>query len=85
MERQAELWTGCYVILPAVTKLLEKSIRRLSQFPTSVRDKGARAILRRLEKTPEHDDGKAIAVDRSDIDRGDFVTLEQWRNDVRLG
>jgi predicted transcriptional regulator len=67
-----------------VTKLLEDAIHRLRQLPETMQDSAARAVIQQLEEEPEPSDLEAIAAGRRDIDRGDFVTLEQWRHDMGL-
>ena len=67
-----------------MTKLLEEAIDRLRQLPASVQDNAARALITQLEEEPEPADLAAIAEGRAEIQRGDFVTLEQWRHDMGL-
>jgi hypothetical protein len=67
-----------------MTKLLEDAIHRLRQLPETMQDSAARAVIQQLEEEPEPGDREAIAAGRRDIDRGDFVALEQWRHDMGL-
>lgn len=65
-----------------MTKLLEEAIHRLRQLPDAVQDDAARAVILRLEEEPEPGDREAIAEGRRDFERGDFVTLDQWRHEM---
>jgi predicted transcriptional regulator len=67
-----------------MTKLLEEAIQRLRQLPEPMQDSAARALMRQLEEEPEPGDFEAIAEGRRDFERGDFVTLEQWRHEMGL-
>lgn len=67
-----------------MTKLLEEAIHRLRQLSETMQDNTARALIRRLEEEPEPGDLEAIAEGRRDFERGDFVTLEQWRHEMGL-
>jgi hypothetical protein len=67
-----------------MTKLLKEAIDRLRQFPEAMQDAAARALIMQLEEEPEPGDAEAIAEGRRDFERGDFVTLEQWRHEMGL-
>jgi hypothetical protein len=67
-----------------MTKLLEQAINRLRQLPEPMQDSAARALITQLEEEPEPGDRDAIAEGRRDFERGDFITLEQWRHDMGL-
>lgn len=67
-----------------MTKLLEEAIDRLRQFPDVMQDAAARALIMQLEEEPEPGDAEAVAEGRRDFERGDFVTLEQWRHEMGL-
>jgi predicted transcriptional regulator len=67
-----------------MTKLLEEAIDRLRQLPKAMQDAAARALIMQLEEEPEPGDAEAIAEGRRDFERGDFVTLEQWRHEMGL-
>jgi hypothetical protein len=68
-----------------VTKLLEDAIERLRQLPADMQDTAARALISQLEEEPEPGDLKAIAEGRAAFHRGEFTTLEEWRNEMGLG
>ena len=65
-------------------KLLQEAIDRLRHLPDSVQDNAARALITQLEEEPQPGDAGAIEEGRAEIQRGDFVTLEQWRHDMGL-
>lgn len=67
-----------------MTRLLEEAIDRLRQLPEGMQDAAARALMMQLEEEPEPGDLEAIAAGRRDFERGDFVTLEQWRHEMGL-
>jgi hypothetical protein len=66
------------------TKLLEEAIDRLRRLPETMQNYAARALITQLEEEPEPGDLAAIAEGRMQIQRGDSVTLEQWRHDMGL-
>jgi hypothetical protein len=65
-----------------MTKLLKEAIDRLRQLPDAMQDSAARALITQLEEEPGPEDRAAIAEGRLDFQRGDFVTLEQWRHEM---
>jgi len=65
-----------------VTKLLEQAIKRLRQLPEQMQDSAARAVMLQLEEEPESGDLEAIAEGRAQIERGEFITLEQLEHDL---
>lgn len=65
-----------------MTRLLDEAIARLRQLPYNVQDAAATAILLQLEEEPDHRDTDAIKRGRSEIERGEFISLEQWRHDM---
>ena len=65
-----------------MTKLLEQAIKQLRQLPEQMQDSAARAVLLQLEEEPEPGDFEAIAEGRAQIERGEFITLEQLEHDL---
>lgn len=70
----AECYTG------HMTKLLDEAIERLRQLPAPMQDSAARALIRQLEEEPEAGDREAVAEGRRELQRDDFVTLDQLRS-----
>ena len=68
-----------------MTKLLEQAIQRLRQLPDDMQDTAARALIAQLEEEPQPGDLEAIAAGREEFARGEYVTLDEWRNEVGLG
>lgn len=68
-----------------MTKLLKEAIERLRQLPEEMQDSAARAVMSRLEEEPEPGDLEAIEQGWKEFERGEFVTLEEWRNEMGLG
>ena len=68
-----------------MTKLLEEAIARLRKMPDAVQDLAAARLLRHVNEQPEADELDAIAEGREAFERGDFITLDEWRHDVELG
>jgi hypothetical protein len=68
-----------------MTKLLDAAIERLRQLPATMQDSAAQAVIRQLEEEPEAGDREAVAEGRGEFQRGDFVTLDQLRDDMGLG
>jgi hypothetical protein len=67
-----------------MTKLLEEAFQRLRQLPAAMQDSAARAVINQLEEEPEPGDQAAIAEGRLAYERGEFVSLDQWRHDMGL-
>ncbi len=67
-----------------MTKLLKEAIDRLRQLPPSVQDNAARALITQLEEEPEPADVAAIAEGQRAYERGEFISLDQWRHDMGL-
>jgi hypothetical protein len=68
-----------------MTKLLDKAIERLRQLPADMQNSAARALISQLEEEPEPGDREAVAERREQFDRGDFMTLQELRNEIGLG
>lgn len=68
-----------------MTKLLEEAIDRLRQLPEPMQDTAARVVINQLEEELEPGDLEAVEAGLRDYQRGDFVTLDQWRHDMGLG
>jgi len=68
-----------------MTKLLEAAIQRLRQLPDDMQDTAARALMAQLEEEPEPGELELIAEGRAAFARGEFSTLEDWRNEMGLG
>ena len=77
-------FSPAFDILSCMTKLLKEAIDRLRQLPASVQDNAARTLIMQLEEEPEPADLAAIAEGRSAYERGEFISLDQWRHDMRL-
>jgi hypothetical protein len=67
-----------------MTKLLEEAFDWLRQLPDSMQDSAARAMFSQLQEELEPGDLEDIAEGRRDFQRGDFVTLDQWRHEMGL-
>jgi hypothetical protein len=65
-----------------MTKLLEQAIARLRQLPEPMQDSAARAVMLQLEEEPEPGDLEAIADGRAQIERGEFITLDQLEHEL---
>ena len=68
-----------------MTKLLDEAIQRLRRLPAPQQDSAARALILQLEEEPEVGDHEAVAEGRRDVQRGEFVTLDQFRHEMGLG
>ena len=66
------------------TKLLEEAIDRLRELPDAVQDSAARALITLLEEEPEPADLAAIAEGQRAYERGESISLDQWRHDMGL-
>jgi hypothetical protein len=65
-----------------MTKLLEQAIEQLRQLPEEMQDSAARAVLLQLEEEPEPGDLEAIAEGRAQVERGEFITLDQLEHEL---
>lgn len=65
-----------------MTKLLEQAIERLRELPEGMQDSAARAIISLLEEEPEPGDLEAVEAGRRQIERGEFVTLDQLEHEL---
>lgn len=68
-----------------MTKLLELAIQRLRQLPENIQDSAACVLISQLEEEPELGDHEAIAEGRRAFERGKFISLDDWRNEMGLG
>jgi hypothetical protein len=68
-----------------MTKLLDEAIERLRRLPAPLQDSAARALILQLEEEPEAGDREAVAEGRRDFQRGEFVTLDQFRHEMGPG
>ena len=50
-----------------------------------MQDSAARVLISQLEEEPEPGDLEDIKDGRANFARGDFVTLDEWRNENELG
>jgi predicted transcriptional regulator len=67
-----------------VTKLLEQAIQRIRQLPDNVQDSAARVLIAQLEEEPEPGELEAIKAGRDDFARGQYVTLDEWRDEMGI-
>ena len=65
-----------------MTKLLQHVIDQLRNIPAGDQDNVAREIAEILEEYPTTDEFAAIADGRTQFERGDHVTLEQWEHEM---
>ena len=71
-----------------MTKLLELAIERLRHLPDQMQDTAARTLIAQIseiEEEPEPGDLEAIKEGREAFDCGEFVTLDELRNELGLG
>jgi hypothetical protein len=68
-----------------MTKLLDEAIERLRRLPARMQDSAARTLILQLEEEPEAGDREAVAEGRRNFQRGEFVTLDQFRHEMELG
>jgi hypothetical protein len=68
-----------------MTKLLEQAVKWLRQLPDDMQDTAARALMAQLAEEPEPGELDAIAEGRAAFARGEFSTLEEWRNEMGFG
>lgn len=64
--------------------LLDQAIQRLRQLPDDMQDTAARVLIAQLEEEPDPGELEAITAGREEFARGEYVTLDAWRNEVGL-
>jgi hypothetical protein len=67
-----------------MTKLLEEAIQKVRALPENEQDMAAAELLGYLAEFPTAEERVAIARGRREYDRGEFVSLDQWRHDMGL-
>ena len=65
-----------------MTKLLEAAIAKLRELPEDEQDTAAAELLGYIADFPTREERAAIAEGRKEYERGEFITLDQWRHDV---
>lgn len=68
-----------------MTKLLEQTVEKLRKLPDAVQDLAARRLLQHVNEKPDQGDLDAITDGRRAFEHGDFIAVNQWRNEVDLG
>ena len=82
LARGVRAFSNRFGILYRMTKLLDEAIHRLRKLPDRMQDTAARVLLTQLEEEPEPGDAEAIAEGRREVERGDFVTLDELRHEM---
>jgi hypothetical protein len=67
-----------------MTKLLEEAVAQLRELPEEFQNKAARQLARYVEEI-NTDDRLDVDEGRLAYERGDFVSIDQWRNEMGLG
>ena len=67
-----------------MTKLLDQTIAKLRKLPDAVQDLAANRLLQHVNEKPEQDELHAVLEGRHAFEHGDFVAVDQWRDDVDL-
>jgi hypothetical protein len=75
---------GVLIYSFGMTKLLEEAVDRLRQLPAPIQDSAARILIMQLEEEPEPGELAAMAEGRLAYERGEFVSLDQFRHDLGL-
>ena len=73
----------CYTI--RMSKLLEQAFEKVRELPEPEQDMAATELLGFLADFPSANERIVIASGRESYERGDTVTLDQWRHDMELG
>jgi hypothetical protein len=67
-----------------MSKLLEQAIEKVRELPEKEQDMAAAELLGYLADFPTETERAAIAKGQRAYERGEFVSLEQWRHDLDL-
>lgn len=68
-----------------MTKLLDTAIEKVRELPEHDQDIAAAELLGVLADFPTPKERASIAEGRSEYERGEFITHEQWRHEMGLG
>jgi hypothetical protein len=68
-----------------MTKKLEQAIQRLKELADEEQDLAANAVLHFISDIPTADEWTAVSEGHAAYERGDFVTLAEWRHEMGLG
>ena len=68
-----------------MTKLLDQTIAKLRKLPDAVQDLAANRLLQHVNEKPDQGELHAIIDGRRAFEHGDFVAVDQWRDEVDLG
>lgn len=68
-----------------MSKLLEQVFEKVRELPEPEQDMAATELLGFLADFPATDEQIAIANGRQAYERGETVTLDQWRHEIELG
>jgi hypothetical protein len=67
-----------------MTKLLEKAIEGIRELPDDMQDKAARQLIQYVEEATD-EERAAITEGRRAYQRGEFVSLDQWKHEMGIG
>ncbi len=81
--RDQELATVCYT--HRMSKLLEQVFEKVRELPEPEQDMAATELLGFLADFPTATERIVIGSGREAYERGETVTLDQWRHDMELG
>ena len=65
-----------------MNKLLEVAIAKLRELPEEQQDTAATELIGYISDFPTAEERASIEQGRKEYERGEFITLDQWRHDV---
>jgi hypothetical protein len=67
-----------------MTKLLEQAFAQLRELPADFQDKAARQLIQYVDEVST-DERRDLEEGRQAFQRGEYLSLAQWRNDMGIG
>ena len=67
-----------------MSKLLENAIAEVRKLPDEVQDLAAARLMEYFDEAPSDADRVSIDEARDAYERGDFVTLTKWRDEMGI-
>jgi hypothetical protein len=67
-----------------MSKMLENAIAKIRELPEEIQDEAAAQLMEYVDEIPTLSERAAIAEGRAAVERGEYVTLDQWEHEMGL-
>jgi hypothetical protein len=67
-----------------MSKMLEDAIAKVRELPEEVQDEAAAQLMEYVDEIPTLSERASIAEARAAVERGEYVTLDQWEHEMGL-